>query len=1063
MGDSKVRITRRGLLVGAGTLVACSSESSRGTLTDAGVDASPMPDGGANLGDAGAADANVASSVDRVLATWREVLASAEARADHLPARAEALVAAKDVDGIVALVRDRIRTVPFSRTAMGTRRLAWGVRGTLRAGAGSLWDKSETLADLLTRAGATVEKLEGRTQASATWTRDHLFPKLADVPSTLTDERASALRAELGLAAIMPRPDVDRDDTKTSALVAAMQSKLVGVPALVPFPANEPDTVPILRVTSGGRTFLVDVAESGLPVDQTKTQGSLLPSTPTAQSESVEVSLLAVDSTRPGSSNVLVSGRYARTDLVGRTLFVQTLPAGAFASLYRTPLRDVSRFFAVLALRGHDVAEADRERFTTVGKAFDVSGRTLDTANGTVNVRGGAVTGDAPDAAAVARTTSLTVRTSAAFFPQIDVSVEAKDGSDLPVTGLGSGFTIREGGTTKPFTVLENQRVPLRILFVVDRSTSLPAEFRGTAQADFVSGVATAIQSEFPTASFRVASVGGPRNEARWTTSPADVRAQVLAATGGSSDLWRALVETNDASPSVVVLLTDGNSTDRITDVLASQISEVAPMLALAVGSGPLGELTRMAELTSGVVSSVATTAAAETSARDFVRARERVFYKFRYLAASDGPALRDVDVALRDRPSVTARAQYRVVEPASRVAPSRLAGLVLRVQIGTDLPVDRLISGTLQPGPTTPESVFEEVHASLFGVSELHFEGEPPPFSVRLAEATRSRLSLEPALRAVAAKDGKGALEAMQRGTSIGFAEARELLARTWKGEEGVFASGLRAALVTGYTRFDRHTVKRADILPLGPLFSVHGDAALARDAAMRASVRQALVESARFTVSAEKSLRDQDLALLRPSEAMTTVIPDLSSAEQLAWRTLLSRYDRYHRLVPKSRTPTAFWAMDRDTGAVLAVLPDGSGGGTSVSGTPCGAGGAGNVVDGASLVANVLGMMGFLSTGVAGWVGLTIVALRKLVAATIILDLGLPVTPESPSVTPGSSDVPNLGDDALSSLGSALVGAAIGSFGRPGEIAGELLGAYEGATSVGNDAGSLLGGGGC
>lgn len=1058
MANRPWRLSRRSMLIGT-TLVACSSESAPGApgpeagRTDGGID--PSIDAGTGGGGA--------APVDRVLSAWREVLTAAEARADHIPARAEALVAAKDVEGLIRLVRDDVRTVPASRTAMGTRRMAWGIRGTLRAGAGSLWDKADALVSLARRAGATADLLEGRTKASATWTKDHLVRELPVVPDTLSEARGMELRAELGLPPALPRPSVDPDDTRTSALVTELSAKLSALPALAVFPQGEPDMVPVVRIVSGGRTRLVDMAEPGLALDQTNTQGSLLPSTTATETETVEVSLLAVDATRPGATTVLASGRWPRSELVGRTLFVQTLPAGSFASLLRTPLRDVSRFFAVLGLRGHDLTPEEAARSTVVGKAFDVSGRTVEAGAASVTVLGGAVSASPPDAAAVARTASLTARASAAFFPQIDVTVEARDGAELPVSGLGSGFVIREGGAVKPLTVLANQRVPLRVLFLVDRSTSLPVEFRGAAQADFVRDLTTAIQGEFASASFRVASVGGPRDEAPWTSSPADVRAQVLAATGGSSDLWQSLVETSHAAPSVVVLLTDGNSTDRITDVQASLLSEVAPTLSLAVGTGPLTELARMAELTSGDVAQVGTTAAASTSALAFVRSRERMFYRFRYLATSTGADSRNVDVALRDRAAVTAATQYAVPAAASRVSPSRLAGLLLRVQVGSQLPIDRVLVGTSRPGPATPDALFEEVHAALFGVSELHFEGEPPPFSVRVAEATRSRLSLEPALRAYVARDARGALEALQRGTSIGFAEGRELLARTWRGGEGVFASGLRAALVTGYTRFDGHTVKRADILPIGSLFAVHGDPVASREAVMRASVRQALVESTRFAESAEKSLRGQDLALLRPTEAMTVVFADLTASEQLAWRTLLARYDGHYRLVPKSRAPTSFWAVDRDTGAMLAVFPDGSGGGASASGTPCGGGGAGSVVDGASLVANVLGMLGFLSTGVAGWVGLTIVALRKLLAATIILDQGLPVTPDGATATPGAADVPSLGDDILGSLGSALIGSAIGSFGRPGELAGELLGAFESGSSIANDAGSLLGGGGC
>lgn len=185
----------------------------------------------------------------------------------------------------------------------------WGVRGTLRAGAGSLWDEAETLAQLLTRAGASVEFLEARTQTSTTWTRDHLFRNPIDPPTTMTEERGLALRAELGLPPPSPRELIDRDDVRTSALLLELAPKLTSLPALADLPQNEPDMVPVLRVTAGGRTFVVDMAEPGLPSDQTKTQGSLLPSTTIAQDEVLEVSLLAVDATRPSALSPLVTAR----------------------------------------------------------------------------------------------------------------------------------------------------------------------------------------------------------------------------------------------------------------------------------------------------------------------------------------------------------------------------------------------------------------------------------------------------------------------------------------------------------------------------------------------------------------------------------------------------------------------------------------------------------------------------------------------------------------------------------------------------------------------------------
>ena len=97
----------------------------------------------------------VGTVTERALKLLRE---AAEASPDHLAARAEELVEAKDANGLVALVRDRVAVIPWPANDYPEAARRWGSRATLRGAQGTPRDRAELLAWLLTRAGfaATV-------------------------------------------------------------------------------------------------------------------------------------------------------------------------------------------------------------------------------------------------------------------------------------------------------------------------------------------------------------------------------------------------------------------------------------------------------------------------------------------------------------------------------------------------------------------------------------------------------------------------------------------------------------------------------------------------------------------------------------------------------------------------------------------------------------------------------------------------------------------------------------------------------------------------------------------
>src|SRR5581483_7655802 len=95
------------------------------------------------------------SLIKQALTTLRDGL---RASPDHLAFRAQAVAATKDSAKIVAFVRDSLGVVPPWTTSDDLGAIRWGGAAALRGGQGTLRERADILAGLLTRAGlkATV-------------------------------------------------------------------------------------------------------------------------------------------------------------------------------------------------------------------------------------------------------------------------------------------------------------------------------------------------------------------------------------------------------------------------------------------------------------------------------------------------------------------------------------------------------------------------------------------------------------------------------------------------------------------------------------------------------------------------------------------------------------------------------------------------------------------------------------------------------------------------------------------------------------------------------------------
>lgn len=181
---------------------------------------------------------------------------------DHLIARAEALVAAKDAEAIARFVRDAIAVYPAAENEMGNALTGWrwGVRATLRGGAGTPREIAELLAGLLGRAGFRAEVVEAL-QTDRPAVADLLRrPPPAPFDPQLDDATLAAVQRALNLPAPQPPQPADADGRASAALAAPVLAALGEGRTPLPFNTDERLLyLPMVRLTLDGRPQLVNL------------------------------------------------------------------------------------------------------------------------------------------------------------------------------------------------------------------------------------------------------------------------------------------------------------------------------------------------------------------------------------------------------------------------------------------------------------------------------------------------------------------------------------------------------------------------------------------------------------------------------------------------------------------------------------------------------------------------------------------------------------------------------------------------------------------------------------
>lgn len=887
---------------------------------------------------------------------------------DNLPARAEALVAEEDAQGLFEWVRDEIALTPTAQGSFEqmTTFVRWGDRGALRAGQGTFREQADLLARLLREAGFEAEVVgpyrgEGVTADAImeAFFRDRDRSPHFDISQAEAERLANRLVAGEGDAG---EAHSFEEIWQLSQGLADRLLEMESGPNDGTYRVNARHGIPLVRVRIDGSHRYLNPAFADAQFSGVEDVEGLEVAAEASGLLEIEARLEVLVAGGDHQWRQLAEGSWSADELIGRRLSVGAL-AGVDASMMAgMRIGDLDVLTPFLMVQGSDLTQEETAELTVFGESIDVSGQWVGFDEETGQVARGMSTIEVDEGVDTSRVAEIVAEANGRSFPEIDLRLDVFDSDGRSLAGLsGSQFTIEEGGEPLSGRLLQNGGAHQRVLFLLDTSGSIPDEFRGAPMIDFAVEVSGHLRRAIGGIELAIIRVDNSRYHSRlnretlWTTDLDELRAQgesAIARNGGSA-LWQNLAEASRLDPTVIVFINDGHNIGADNERVRDRVSMGPP--ALVVGVGPVDEevLQEMANLSGGDYFQAMTAGEIASPLLQHLQNQEVLPYRLRYTAHQDGPSQRQVIVGIHGAGDVTGRAQYTIPE---RPAPSpALAGIRLRLSVG-DVSVTRLLAGTDDEAAAIipSEEIRNDVISTFLSPITVFFEGDAPPYSVWLDDYVAARLTHQDFVEAATAGDVTAALDTINDGFEVLPAApfiANGPIPGALSAEARTFVQGMRVAIYR--ERVDMESGMRRtsfDILPTAQfatmrraVYDGEDDGTTDYATTLRRTAWLALAEAATFSAldtpaedgergySTWNLLKDEELHVFGPWSRITgrDVFPHLSNEIRLPWTEHVAPWRRNWRLfVPHDGQTMAMWVVHHRTGEMYGILPDGTGG---------------------------------------------------------------------------------------------------------------------------------------
>ena len=897
-----------------------------------------------------------ASAYEQALKLLRDAV---RASPDHLAQRAAEVVATRDATKIVDFVRQRIAVLPpfieYDDPATARR---WGSAGTLRGGQGTLRDRADLLAELLSQAGfkAQVQVAE----RPSTIALDGLYASraVAFAPDRGRIDLARQVLRQGGFPApgsqhaFAPGPD------PAAAILAALPSE-----TQVARVRNDllPQRVPVVAFEDGAKQRYAYAIEGAGIVDAAP---SKLVSRDADAVHNITITVSAMCNPALGGSTPrgrivdLVTASWPADQVVGRQVLLAFIPPQGAKAVLGSGLDALPLRVATLRLQTDALPVGANPDLSVAGKFVTVQGDVLGPASAVPTPGAGTpgafgtvqVLSDADRASALARVASIGASANATAFTEVALELAVTDSTGSAVDGLDArSFAVKEQGTSvDSFTLYSNvkkQQRP-RVLIVYDGYVAFaPNLFKTEAdKSAFEASLASAIAAQAAKTPFdvQVVGLGVAPDPQGWAPPDAGRLSIALAAAREiADDPWGTVGgPALEQGVTAIVLVSDMNASDtdpaRIPTYQRRVIASRVPVLVLAVGQIDEATASSVVSVSGGTrldAGDPATPSKIAALLAPLASAWKGGGYRIRYVAHRDGPSQRTVTVSLAGHDHPVGTTTYDA--PANPIPPPAFAGLYATISYGLLTATRRLAGVEIRPdgtalGALDDPAVVAETRAAVDGATTIAIEPGTPTSAAMLDDVLSSMLTLAPAIPIWNSANHDQVLAALKHGVRrTPFVLPALLRPVNW---DPASVPGLRVAIFQERVASSTVLEEHADLaIGLNEVVPLAADRHAAFRAAVATSVAACAAEAATYPDSAYARLSGHPLIAIASGDyaGFSAWLKTVPSARLAAWNSIYGVYENYHLLVPAAGAVEALWVVDPTTGVAKAVLLDSTGGG--------------------------------------------------------------------------------------------------------------------------------------
>lgn len=884
-----------------------------------------------------------------------ELLRAYRGSPDHLATRSVEVVATGDPQLIFQFVRDKFLTIPRPVTWHNDG-VRWGARGLLRSGMGTDREKSDLLKHFYDRAGFESEIWEGAfdiekngwAQAFLPYEGPLFAPTLeADV---LAHWKKSLQVAEGEYAEMFDLQQFDLEEW------AQKITHIIPENFRYPTPnwKHHFRTMSLVRVKVNAEWVFANPNLTGAAWGEHQLEKS--PRKAYQQdaipSPTVSISLEAAYDDNPYAPQPLVTGEWSAEQLMGRMVTLDfASPGEEPLDLLQAQVKDISSFVPVLSLKGFDMTEAEQETAQVVGDVITLEGQVIRKEEAErISLMDSAQFETDPTRAAEITHIEL-FDAKIANFPKVKFKAHIRDAGGKMVYGIPAGsFQLEENGSSINIRILENQPIPPRVIIVFDASGSMPVEYGNLKKTEeIVRQIVGEIQSKYPEAEFKISSVGDTRTllhkPSGWLHDVEAMIKHLEKSKSNRSHNWSALVGATSSDADLAVLITDADGSENQTPYLEQRLAEGIPAVILGVKGGATREeqFQAMADRSKGIAflaDQQLPEAVSWISQRLDVAVKDRP-----YLLECDSPhkevSTNSLILTVKEK-DIKAELKYEVppIENRKPIGKDTITGLYLRISINNMI-VTRTLAGASPAirhlvDPITQKDL-DHVQTAFFGTYTLTFEGAPPTISTLLADAALSQLSMRPLAEAMQSGGLNRMLDAVQDSAAVNLPfhhlPLHYPLDLTLDPEQMLFPEGYRIVLhATQPNRSNQFEVK-ADILPFYRWHSLGKDPKANFFNTVQHTLQLSAMEAANFEITSLNQLKGKSLQYISHGGTHEIRPPGADRQTTFRWEEIGANFrfqpQRSAALIAKDLSTESYLWLDQQTGTILGILPDGSGGG--------------------------------------------------------------------------------------------------------------------------------------